>query len=251
MPKNTTKRLRVRPNPPIVIEEIPIAQVIPQEEPNPAKKRLTLKIKPKKIDINDKSQIKLSPTTNMAASKNIESFKTIGLTVLESLSEKQLGDMLIAANDAYYNTKTSLMTDNEYDIVKEYIEKKYPKNAAIAQVGAPIQGKNKVQLPYNMPSMDKIKPDTNALTTWKTKYTGPYVLSCKLDGVSGMFDTETKKLYTRGDGKVGQDISHLVSTLGLDMKTNASNPIVVRGEFIIPKKVFEDKYKSTFANPCN
>lgn len=254
MLKNTTKKLRVRPNPPIVIEEIPIAQVIPQEEPNPAKKikkRLTLKINPKKIDINDKSQIKLSPTTKMAANKSIESFKTTGLTVLESLSEKQLGDMLIAANDAYYNTKTSLMTDNEYDIVKEYIEKKYPKNTAIAQVGAPIQGKNKVQLPYNMPSMDKIKPDTNALTTWKVKYTGPYVLSCKLDGVSGMFDTETKKLYTRGDGKVGQDISHLVSTLALDMKTNVSNPVVVRGEFIIPKKVFEDKYKTTFANPRN
>jgi NAD-dependent DNA ligase len=99
--------------------------------------------------------------------------------------------------------------------------------------------------------MDKIKPDTNALTTWKAKYTGPYVLSCKLDGVSGMFDSETKKLYTRGDGKVGQDISHLVTRLRLNEKVDPKTPLVVRGEFIIPRRVFEDKYKDTFANPRN
>ena len=33
-----------------------------------------------------------------------------------------------------------------------------------------------------MASMDKIKPDTGALHSWKSKYNGPYVLSCKLDG---------------------------------------------------------------------
>ena len=33
--------------------------------------------------------------------------------------------------------------------------------------------KNKVKLPYEMWSMDKIKPDTNALNKWKEKYNGP------------------------------------------------------------------------------
>ena len=66
-----------------------------------------------------------------------------------------------------------------------------------------------------------------------TKYTGPYVLSCKLDGVSGLYTTEGSepKLYTRGDGKVGQDISHLIPYLRLPKTKN----IVIRGEFIIPK----------------
>ena len=41
--------------------------------------------------------------------------------------------------------------------------------------------------------MDKIKPDTNVLLNWKQKYTGPYVISCKLDGVSGLYTTEGEK----------------------------------------------------------
>jgi NAD-dependent DNA ligase len=97
--------------------------------------------------------------------------------------------------------------------------------------------------------MDKIKPDTNALASWTLKYKGPYILSCKLDGVSGLYTTEggEAKLYTRGDGKVGQDVSHLIPYLRLPKTKN----IVIRGEFIIPKKVFETKYKTKFANPRN
>jgi NAD-dependent DNA ligase len=100
-----------------------------------------------------------------------------------------------------------------------------------------------------MASMDKIKPDTNALTNWTAKYTGPYVLSCKLDGVSGMYSTEgdVPKLYTRGDGRIGQDVSHLINVLGLPKHKG----YVVRGEFIIPKNVFDEKYKDKFANPRN
>jgi len=106
-----------------------------------------------------------------------------------------------------------------------------------------------VILPYFMGSMDKIKPDTNALDIWKSKYKGPYVLSCKLDGVSGLYTTEgkTPKLYTRGDGKVGQDISHLIPYLRLPKNPN----LVIRGEFIIRKDTFNTKYKATFANARN
>lgn len=177
----------------------------------------------------------------------IDNFKNNGIKVLEELNENQLSSILREANKAYYN-EISLMTDNEYDIVKEYIEKKYPSNKAIKEIGAPIE-RNKVKLPYEMASMDKIKPDTDALEKWIKKYTGPYVISCKLDGVSGLYTTEgdIPKLYTRGDGKVGQDISHLIPFLRLP-KTKG---IVIRGEFIIPKKVFDDKYKSKFANPRN
>ena len=140
------------------------------------------------------------------------------------------------------------MTDNEYDIVKEYIEKKYPSNKAIIEIGAQVQ-RNKVTLPYPMGSMDKIKPDTSALANWMAKYSGPYILSCKLDGVSGLYTTEgsTPKLYTRGDGKVGQDVSHLIPHLRLPK----TKDIVIRGEFIIPKAIFDSKYKTKFANPRN
>ena len=104
-----------------------------------------------------------------------------------------------------------------------------------------------------MASMDKIKPDTGALATWKTRFPGPYILSCKLDGVSGLYVRDEKgdaKLYTRGNGKVGQDVSHLIPYLRFPT-SSITGTMAVRGEFIIPKKVFLDKYASKFANPRN
>ena len=182
-----------------------------------------------------------------SAIKVINQFKSEGINVLENIPEQRYVTLIQKANDAYYNNNP-LMTDNEFDIMKEYFEKKFPNNPVLQNIGAPIT-KNKVTLPYHMPSMDKIKPDTDALNKWMKKYTGNYVLSCKLDGVSGMYTTEnnTQKLYTRGDGTVGQDISHLFSVLNLPKVEN----IVVRGEFIISKSKFEEKYKSKFANSRN
>ena len=171
-----------------------------------------------------------------------------GIQFLDSQTEEELIALLIYANEKYRNSQP-IMTDNEYDILEDFIKAKYPNNKALKQIGAPPITKNKATLPYFMGSMDKIKPDTNALANWKAKYTGPYVLSCKLDGVSGLYTTEGKeaKLYTRGDGKVGQDISYLIPYLRLPKNPN----LVIRGEFIIPKATFNTKYKATFANPRN
>ena len=182
------------------------------------------------------------------ANQLVARFRGEGIDILDTLNESQLVEWLEAAGDAYYNTKTAIMSDNEYDIIKEYMEVKYPTNEVLTNIGANVT-KNKVELPYKMASMDKIKPDTNALVTWTQKYKGPYVLSCKLDGVSGLYTTEggVPKLYTRGNGTIGQDVSHLLSVLKLPIEKNS----VVRGELIMPRVVFEEKYKSKFANPRN
>jgi NAD-dependent DNA ligase len=210
------------------------------------KKNKTLKKKKPHVELEIVDDIK---STEIATEvlQTIDNFKHNGISVLEQLNEKQLNDIIRASNSKYYND-APVMTDNQYDIVKEFIEKKYPNNAVIGEIGADVE-RNKVKLPYEMASMDKIKPDTGILTTWAKNFKGPYVLSCKLDGVSGLYTTEgdKPKLYTRGNGKVGQDVSHLIPFLRLP-KTKG---IVIRGEFIIMKDVFLKKYQSTFANPRN
>ena len=182
------------------------------------------------------------------AKEFINKFRQDGIDTLNELTEIQLVELCETASHVYYNTKVAIMTDSEYDIITEYVGRVYPANTDLDQIGAKVT-KSKVELPYKMASMDKIKPDTNALTTWTKKYKGQYVLSCKLDGVSGLYTTEgdEPKLYTRGNGTIGQDISHLLPVFQLPTETN----IVVRGEFIIPRMVFEEKYKSKFANPRN
>lgn len=178
-----------------------------------------------------------------------KSFKKRGITVLEHLNDSQLTYIIHYANAMYYN-QTPVFTDNEYDIIKEFIEKKYPKNEVVLEVGAPVT-RNKVTLPYEMPSMDKIKPDTNALISWTAKYKGPYVLSCKLDGVSALYTTQgpIPKLYTRGNGKIGQDISHLIPFLKLPKKNQTG--FTIRGELLILKSDFKAFLKDAFANARN
>jgi NAD-dependent DNA ligase len=198
-----------------------------------------------------KTTLKKKPNAS-ALAPALDAFKTQGIEALKILAEDDLSALIRAANKAYYNETQPLMSDNEYDILREYTLEKYPQNLA-AQEGhtqSTVSEKNKVKLPYEMWSMDKIKPDTDALEKWKQTYTGPYVLSCKLDGVSGLYSTEgaKPKLYTRGNGLVGQDISHLIPYLRLPTTTKNS---VVRGEFIVAKAVFKTKYSQDFANPRN
>jgi NAD-dependent DNA ligase len=216
---------------------------VPCGEPEPI-------IEETKSKPSDKKSIKPSSPKSVESMDKFSDFKERGMTVLEELSETELENMIEVANAAYYN-EAPVLTDNEFDILREFTAKKYPKNEAVCKIGAPIQGKNKVSLPYEMPSMDKIKPDSGALAGWMAKYTGPYVLSCKLDGVSGLYVCSQKgeyKLYTRGDGCVGQDISHLISVLRLPKLPQG---MAVRGEFILPKTVFAEKYAPEFANARN
>lgn len=182
----------------------------------------------------------------------IEQFKKQGLSFLKQLTEKQLTSMIDKANQIYYGNKTPIMSDDQYDLLREYVMKKYPKNIIAKEGHINLEmevARNKVKLPYEMWSMDKIKPDSGALPKWKKTYTGPYVLSCKLDGVSGLYttDSEEPKLYTRGNGIVGQDISHLIPYLRLPQQSG----LVIRGEFIVPKDLFNQKYAEDFANPRN
>ena len=204
--------------------------------------------KRRKLNVN--KTIKKSKKTLIR--DNINLFKKEGVGILKILSEDELSNMLRQANNAYYCDSKPIMNDNEYDILRETTLSMYPENEAALEGHANCNmdvDKKKVTLPYEMWSMDKIKPDTKALSNWQIKYTGPYVLSCKLDGVSGLYSTEGEepRLYTRGNGKVGQDVSHLIPYLNLPKEKN----VVLRGEFIIKKAVFEANYKEKFANPRN
>ena len=216
-------------------EEIPPTLV---KEPL-TKKNKTLKKKYNDSDMKHVSESEIIQIVN--------DFRKNGISVIEPLSEDILIDIIRYSIKKYHNDQP-IMTDNQYDIIKEYCEKLYPNHAVFTEIGTEVE-RNKAVLPYEMGSMDKIKPDTNALINWSNKFKGPYVLSCKLDGVSGLYTTEglKPKLYTRGNGKIGQDVSHLIPFLRLPKNKG----IVVRGEFIIPKTVFLDKYKTKFANPRN
>ena len=156
-------------------------------------------------------------------------------------------------DDIYYNTgQDSGLKDYQYDMLKETLDKRDPDY--VVPVGARIrEGENRVKLPYWLGSMDKFKPNSEQeIKRWllDNKAT-QYNIEYKLDGVSCLLiSTGGKiKLYTRGDGIVGADISYLAQYFKTIPKL--SKDIAVRGELIMPVKLFTDKYSGEYANPRN
>lgn len=145
---------------------------------------------------------------------------------------QQIVDLLREAAAAYYNGGNQKMDDDTYDGLVDRLRQLDPENAYLEQVGAPVQGATK--LPYAMPSLDKIKPGEDSLKRFLANPMG-FVISEKLDGLSALWLPGTSQLLLRGDGIMGQDVSHLVAlgVQGLSKRCPAGTAI--RGELILPR----------------
>jgi len=156
--------------------------------------------------------------------------------------------------EQYYNGE-GILSDKIYDDLYDEIKKRDPENEFFKKVGFEVNTKNKVTLPHYMGSMDKLKTsELDKLTKWKGKFNKfDYTIMDKLDGISGLFvkNKSEVKLYTRGNGTVGQDISYLINTMpNLKALSKLKDDIVVRGELIISKQKWK-KYTEQFSNARN
>lgn len=132
-----------------------------------------------------------------------------------------------------YGATSSPVSDDVFDMLRDILEKRDPNNKFLKSTGHPIKHSHiKVPLPFKMPSLLKIKPTNNSLTLFTSSYPGPYVISDKLDGASALY--YKGKLYSRGDGSEGQDISYLLPYLNIP-----ETDMAIRGEIVISKTNFE------------
>ena len=155
------------------------------------------------------------------------------------LSIKEIIDLLIKSDIQYYNLGEPIFTDNEYDEIKEYLKTIDKKNDYFKRVGADVAIDNKVKLPFYLGSQDKIKDDDKTLQKWLKKYNTPssYVISEKLDGISCLIIINNNKIriYTRGNGVYGQDITQLKDIIKGIPLFNDKQKLAIRGELIINK----------------
>ena len=197
---------------------------------------------------NNNSQIpKRYTMKNAMQQKKYKTLSENPMIYLETQTKDQIATLLKHASSKYYEG-SPVITDDIFDIVKDYLEKKDPSNPVLKEIGAPTV--SKVKLPYWMGSLDKIRDDEKGLDKWKTKHSGSVIISDKLDGNSALLDYSGKniKMYSRGDGYEGQDISHLIPYIQGVPKTTSAN--AVRGELIISKSSWE-KLKHKGANARN
>ena len=169
---------------------------------------------------------------------------------MELLTEKALSALIRKANKAYYMTQEPIMTDAEYDALIVIMQNRFPFNKVVTEGHTTTKvSSRKVKLPYEMWSLDKIKPDADNLAKWRLLYPpllGTYVVSVKVDGISALY--HNGQLFTRGNGIEGQDISACIPFLQGKLP---QGQCTVRGEMIVRKDIFQKKYQHMFANPRN
>ena len=186
----------------------------------------------------------------------------------------ELIDIINEASIKYYVDDNPSITDQEYDdyyneLLK--LEEKYPdlkrSDSPTLRVGGKVVDKfEKVTHESPMLSFDDIfNEDEIVLFDERIKKTCPnatYTLEPKMDGLSGSLLYEKgvlKRAATRGDGLIGENITHNVETIkSVPLRLNKELDIEVRGEIYMSKASFEKCNKekgkrgeSLFANPRN
>lgn len=164
---------------------------------------------------------------------------------------KELTDILNKANYEYYNLDNPTITDQEYDkYLRELInlEEKYPElsddNSPTKRVGGEaIEKFVKVQHKIPMISLANVFNEEE-IRDFDTRirnagFVPEYVCEFKIDGLSVSLHYEHGKLIfaaTRGDGVIGEDITHNVKTIKtVPLDLGQDIDIEVRGEIYMNK----------------
>jgi NAD-dependent DNA ligase len=164
---------------------------------------------------------------------------------LKAMKLSEHADIKIHLDDLYHNTGDSYIDDHKYDIIKKILLDRDP--SFDTDIGSKVrENNNRVRLPYWLGSADKMTPETpGKIERWMKSATPTVTISDKLDGVSCLLvhkQGETR-LYTRGDGVIGGDITFLTKYIKNIPSLKGQKDIAIRGELLISKKNFAEKYK--------
>ena len=160
---------------------------------------------------------------------------------------------LTKANEAYRNGRSLTMTDEEYDAGMEELSKKVPNHPLLKKVRAEPTGGRTVKMPYYLGSLDKAKVPEE-LSKWLNKCAkdSTYVLSEKLDGISGLWSPVGRKLYLSGDDNTGLDVSAWLAHISVSTRQVSSDipdDVWIRGELIMEKsKIPEGRLGRSIVN---
>lgn len=197
-----------------------------------------------------------------AVKKNSEEL----LNRLSSLNESELSQLIALHNRLYFSENAPVISDEAFDKLVEALRLKNPHAKVLSHIGPgpndAIFGQEVVHL-RPMLSLDKCYDD-EAFQKWADKINGDLVAMPKIDGVaSSLLYNQKGELFlaaTRGDGRVGEDITQNVKMIEsvpkrLDLKALlGADPLEfleVRGEMYLPLERFKEHYAEEFANPRN
>ena len=174
---------------------------------------------------------------------------------------RELVNKLNAANYAYYNSDSPIMSDEEYDLKLKELQKLEEEtgiilsNSPTQRVGAPVLSElKKVPItPKPMLSLDKCHSDEEVAAFANNQ---SMIAMIKLDGLSVRVKYNNGKLMsanTRGNGVEGTDITeHIKQFQNVPLEIPYKDEFIIDGEAIIKIADFEEINKNNeFKNPRN
>ncbi|MBT4911524.1 MAG: DNA ligase, partial [Alphaproteobacteria bacterium] len=182
------------------------------------------------------------------------------ISLVGDLSDDVLIEFCIIANQRY-RIGSPIISDEDYDFIFLHeLAKRLPNHPFLKKVEDEIEGfsEEKIKLPQKMLSTDKAYnwEEVNKWLERVTKFSSDinYLLAdiqikgtAKLDGFAGYDDGN--KLYTRGDGNKGSDISRVFER-GLGVFNNSERG-QGPGEIVVKRSYFEKYLSNHFEYPRN
>ena len=190
------------------------------------------------------------------------------ITVIEKRIQ-ELTEIINKANHDYYTLDNPTIMDQEYDRYMEELqrlEEEYPQykkvDSPTQRVGSEVISEFK-KVTHEIPMLslgDIFNEDEIIEFDEKVKKVVPnpkYVAELKIDGLSVSLlyrNGELVRAATRGDGVVGEDITHNAKTIkDIPLRIKKPIDIEVRGEIYMSKASFKklNENGANFANPRN
>ena len=173
------------------------------------------------------------------------------------MANKEKLELYYRAKEAYYNGQP-IMTDYDFDVLEKELGLE---NKSI--IGTSKNPSYTIRHPFIMGSLSKVQiHEKNGVIDWKTyesqvanyfdMFTIQHVIiTPKFDGCSFEIYVDHGRITisSRGDGNYGKDLKqHLIRFIPNKL-LSLNDEYVLRGEVLIDKSKFEQKYSDQFTNP--
>ena len=130
-------------------------------------------------------------------------------------------ELLKNADDLYYNSSETILSDDAYDTLKENLRKKFPSDPYFSLIGSKVLNGD-YSLPFVLGSLRKVKANGSTIEWLGKENVTNISCSGKIDGASIFVEfNETgvcSQASTRGDGKIGKDITEKIKKICKNIK---------------------------------
>lgn len=173
-----------------------------------------------------------------------------------SNNPQELAEELKKATEAYYNNEP-IITDNEYDLLRDKLEELDPNHPFLSQVGAPKPSNGWPAHKHRtlMGSLDKVKTKEDFIK-WADEKGDKFLYSEKYDGSTVVATYQNgilQTLATRGDGSEGENITpnaKFIKNVPANLEQDFTGEI--RGEAMLKISLFEKYFRPAgYSNPRN